>query len=511
MTGFQTDVNVVGRFLSTLPDDDDHPYRTGPWRPQTTEWDADHLAPVAGEIPADLDGVYLRNTENPLHPALKFYHPFDGDGMVHVVGFRDGKAFYRNRFVRTDGFLAENAAGGPLWPGLAEPVTLARREHGWGARTLMKDASSTDVIVHRGVALTSFYQCGDLYRLDPLTAETLGKEDFNGGFPSDWGVSAHPKVDERTGELLFFNYSKQAPYMSFGVVDADDTLVHHTEVPLPGPRLPHDMAFTPNYVILNDFPLFWDPELLKAGVHLPGFHPDMPSRFAVAPRRGGPGDIRWFEAAPTFVLHFANAYEDGDEIVLDGFFEGDPTPAESADGSDRWQRAFRFLALDRLQTRLHRWRFNLVTGAVREESLTDSITEFGMINADHAGADYRYVYAATGKPGWFLFDGLVRHDVKTGAEDRYAFGPGVYGSETAMAPRPGSTAEDDGYLVTLTTDMNADASYCLVFDAARVGDGPVCTLALPERISSGTHSTWAPGSSLRRWRSADSPAAAIGL
>ncbi len=56
---------------------------------------------------------------------MKDYHPFDGDGMIHVVGFRDGKAFYRNRFVRTDGFPAENEAGGPLWPGIAEPVELA--------------------------------------------------------------------------------------------------------------------------------------------------------------------------------------------------------------------------------------------------------------------------------------------------------------------------------------------------------------------------------------------------
>jgi carotenoid cleavage dioxygenase-like enzyme len=486
-------IDVVGKYLSTLPEDDDHPYRTGPWRPQTTEWDADDLTPVAGEIPRDLNGVYLRNTENPLHPALKFYHPFDGDGMVHIVGFRDGKAFYRNRFIRTDGLAAEGEAAGPLWPGLAEPVQLAKRDHGWGARTLMKDASSTDVTVHRGVALTSFYQCGDLYRLDPLTAETLGKESWNGHFP-EWGVSAHPKVDDATGELLFFNYSKQAPYMSYGVVDNAGDLVHHIDVPLPGPRLPHDMAFTRNYVILNDFPLFWDPELLKSGIHLPGFHRDMPSRFAVIPRRGGTDEIRWFEADPTFVLHFTNAYEDGDEIVLDGFFEGDPNPADT--GGDKWERAFRYLALDRLQTRLHRWRLNLVTGTTTEQPLTDSITEFGMINAGYAGGDYRYTYAATGKPGWFLFDGLVKHDVKTGVEERYSFEDGVYGSETAMAPRVGATAEDDGYLITLVTDMTDDASYCLVFDAARVADGPVCKLPLPERISSGTHSTWAPTGAL---------------
>jgi carotenoid cleavage dioxygenase-like enzyme len=503
-----TNVEIVGKFLSTLPEDDDHPYRTGPWRPQTTEWDADDLTAVEGEIPADLDGVYLRNTENPLHPALKFYHPFDGDGMVHVVGFRDGRAFYRNRFVRTDGFAAENDAGGPLWPGLAEPVQLAKRDTGWGARTLMKDASSTDVIVHRGTALTSFYQCGDLYRVDPYSGDTLGKASFNGGFPFDWGVSAHPKVDDRTGELLFFNYSKQAPYMHYGVVDVSGHLVHYVDVPLPGPRLPHDMAFTENYAILNDFPLFWDPKLLAADIHLPGFHKDMPSRFAVIPRRGTADEIRWFEADPTFVLHFTNAYEVGDEIVLDGFFEGDPTPVGSG---TKYQKAFRYLSLDGLQTRLHRWRFNLATGETREEQLSDSITEFGMINAGYAGSEYRYTYAATGKPGWFLFDGLVKHDLATGTEERFAFDEGVYGSETAMAPRVGSSAEDDGYLVTLTTDMNADASYCLVFDAARVADGPLCKLALPERISSGTHSTWAAGSELRRWRDADTAAQAIGL
>jgi carotenoid cleavage dioxygenase-like enzyme len=505
-----TNPEIVGKFLSTLPEDDDHPYRTGPWRPQTTEWDADDLTAVEGEVPTDLDGVYLRNTENPLHPALKTYHPFDGDGMMHIVGFRDGKAFYRNRFVRTEGFLAENEVGGPLWPGLAEPVSLSKRDDGWGARGLMKDASSTDVIVHRGTALTSFYQCGDLYRLDPYSGDTLGKESWNHAFPFDWGVSAHPKVDDRTGELLFFNYSKQAPYMHYGVVDDNNDLVHYIDVPLPGPRLPHDMAFTANYVILNDFPLFWDPELLERNAHVAGFHRDMPSRFAVIARRGQTADIRWFEADPTFVLHFTNAYENGDDIVLDGFFQGDPDPADNGMG-DKWQRAFRFLALDRMQARLHRWRFNLVTGHVVEEQLSDSITEFGMINAGYAGTAYRYTYAATGKPSWFLFDGLVKHDLQTGGEQRFAFEDGVYGSETAMAPRVGSTNEDDGYLVTLTTDMNADASYCLVFDAARIGDGPVCKLALPERISTGTHSTWAAGSQLRRWREADSAAEAIGL
>ncbi len=310
------DVEVLGRVLSTLPEDDDHPYRTGPWQGQTAEWRADNLA-VEGEIPADLDGVYLRNTETALHPAIERYHPFDGDGMVHVVGFRDGKAFYRNRFVRTDGFLAEQEEGRSLWSGFIEDPNKAVRQQGWGARGRMKDASSTDVVVHAGVALTSFYQCGELYRLDPLTLDTLGKSDWHGEFPRSEGVSAHTKVDPHTGELLFFGYGTEAPYLHYGVLGGDDKLLHHTGIELPGPRLPHDMAFTENYAILNDCPLFWDPELLKQGAYLARFHRDVPLRIGVVPRRGTNADVRWFEADPTYVLHWVNAYEEGDEIVLD--------------------------------------------------------------------------------------------------------------------------------------------------------------------------------------------------
>jgi carotenoid cleavage dioxygenase len=70
----------------------------------------------------------------------------------------------------------------------------------------------------------------------------------------------------------------------------------------------------------------------------------------------------------------------------------------------------------------------------------------------------------------------------------------VFGSETPMAPRPGGTAEDDGYLLTFTTDMNADTSEALILDARDLD--LVARIRLPERISSGTHSFWAPASML---------------
>jgi len=471
----------VSEPLRTLPDDDDHPYRSGAWAPNLAEWDAHDLEVVEGEVPLDLQGIYLRNTENPVHPSIGMYHPFDGDGMIHQLHLADGRASYRNRFVRTAGFLAEQEAAGPLWTGMLDMPANSLRPDGWGARGRMKDASSTDVVVHNGEALTSFWMCGDLYRHDPFTLEAKGTASW---VPPE-GISAHTKVDERTGEMLVFNYGKQAPYMHYGVVSKDGELVHWTPVPLPGPRLPHDMAFTENYSILNDFPLFWAPELLKDDIHLPRFFPDLPSRFGVVSRYGT--EVQWFEAEATYALHFINAYEEGDEIVLDGFPQQDPSPRKQ-EGDDWYRSFYRHIDLQTLKPRPHRWRLNLTTGQCREEDLSDTLMEFGMINGRYGGQPYRYTYNMTGHPGWFLFDGIVKQDLQTGTEKRFRFGDGVFGSESPMAPRVGSSGEDDGYLVTFTTDLVNDCSEALVLTAQDLD--LVARIRLPERISSGTHSFW---------------------
>jgi carotenoid cleavage dioxygenase len=188
-------------------------------------------------------------------------------------------------------------------------------------------------------------------------------------------------------------------------------------------------------------------------------------------------------------LHWINAYEDGDEIILDGYFEYDPSPTMPPD-ADLNTRLFRFLDLYALQSRPYRWRLNRRTGTVTEGPISDTITEFGMINSAYAGRKYDYTYSAVPVNGWFLFEGVIKHSVQTGTEESYRFAQGVYCSETVFAPRTNSQSEDDGYLISFTTDTVSDASDCVVFDAQRVSDGPIATIRLPEKICSGTHSYW---------------------
>lgn len=476
---------------TSLPVDDDHPYRTGPWQPNMREIDV--LDPdVEGEIPGDLNGIYIRNTENPVHESLGRYHPFDGDGMLHSVVFENGKCEYRNRFIRTEGLAAENEAGRALWAGLRERPALSERD-GWGARTRLKDSSSTDVVIHGGVAATSFYQCADIYEQDPRTLETLGKAAWTDDITPGWGVSAHTKVDEATGEMLFFNYSKEAPYMHYGVVNKDRELVHYIPIELPGPRLPHDMAFTNNYAILNDLPLFWDPEALKQGAHAVRFFHKLPSRFGIVPRRGSSDDVVWFDAKPTYVLHWINAFEDGDEVVLDGYTQ-DPRKGIKTPGLPESLAPFEILDINAIGAHAYRWRFNMKTGAVKEGPLEAQISEFGMINPKYAGKPYQYSWAMTAKPGWFLFDGLIRFDANSGQRQTYKFPEGVYASESPMAPCTKSQHESDGYVMTLTTNMNDNTSACQIFSAHEISQGPIASVKLPQRICVGTHSYWAGGS-----------------
>ncbi len=490
-------VEIVATIPSSLQSND-HPYLNGAWQPLYEEVNASELE-VIGTIPQDIDGIYLRNTENQIHQPIGRYHPFEGDGMLHSMAIRNGRAEYRNRVVKTAAFHAEQEAGKALWAGLMEPPHKSLRP-GVGPQGHLKDASSTDVVVHAGKVLSTYYQCGQAYQLDPYTLDDLGCAPW----VPEGGISAHCKVDPATGELLFFNYGKDAPYLHYGVVNAQQELVHYTEIPLPGARTPHDMAFSRNFVIFNDFPMFADEALQAQGRYVMRFHPEMRSRFGIVPRRGTAIDVRWFEADSTYVLHFLNAYEEGDEIVLDGYFQEDPMPrqgsAASAKVAPGYQHMMAFLDQHAFRPRLHRWHFNLKTGQTREYDLDPRLLEFGTINPAFSGKPYRYAYSAIPTPGWFLFSGLLKHDLQGGGSQEYLFGEGRYGSESPFVPRIGAVDEDDGYLISFVTDMNLHRSECVLLDAKHIAAGPVCRIILPHQICSGTHAYWAQGESVRAGR-----------
>jgi carotenoid cleavage dioxygenase len=469
-----------------------NPYLNGPYAPVEREFDADCDLEVTGELPRDLHGMYVRNGPNPRYRPTGKYHWFDGDGMLHAIRFEDGRARYCNRWVRTEHLADEDAAGKALWTGLLHSVAKNPRKSPY------KDSANTDVVVFGGELLTTWYICGLPYRVDPSTLETRGVHAFGQDRPRR--ISAHAKVDPVTGELIYFSYG-MAPKISYSVVSAGGELAHDIDIPLPGPRLPHDMAITENYSILMDLPLFFTEQAVRQGRWRVSFRRDIPARFAVIPRRGGADDVRWFEADPCYIYHTVNAWEEGNEVVMIACKVLEPLPAPEYERDGFWAH---MMANLRVRARLVRWRFNLDTGATLEEPIDDRSSEFPTMNMSRLGRRTRYAYnMSIPDTPTLLLDGLIKYDTDTGKAESHDFGPGRHGSEAVFAPRSGSGAsapieqtEDDGYVLTMVSDAREGRSEVLVYDARAVSAGPMVRVRLPQRVPLGFHACWMPGGQL---------------
>jgi carotenoid cleavage dioxygenase len=448
---------------------------------------------VIGEVPTDLNGIHVRNGPNARYDPDWRYHAYDGDGMVHAVYFDRGKVSYRNRWVRTRAFEEEGAAGRPLWKGLKEKPRADRPEEP------LKNTANTDVKYHAGRLIAMWYRSGLPYALDPRTLETLGPADFDGALDQ---ISAHSRPDEHTGELIWFDYDVKPPYMRYGVIGPDRRSRHAVDIPLPGPRLPHDMAVTPHWSILHDFPLVLDDEAWQAGRYKLRFDAAMPSRFGLIPRYGQAHEIRWFEARPTYMLHVVNAWEEGDEVVMVG------TPYrmhEREDGSPDGERLLRTIHHRQRDFVLWQWRFDLRTGRTTEGPLDDVLnTEFPVINSLYQGRRNQFSYHIMFPPGGReepRFPGLVKYRLDTGGYIACSAGPQWFYNEPGFAPADGARAEDDGYLVMFAWNPVEAQSEIQVFDArgARLAEGPVARIILPRRVPHGFHATWVSAATLARW------------
>jgi carotenoid cleavage dioxygenase len=468
----------------------ERPYLQGNYAPIHSEIAAEQLE-VIGELPRDLAGVFVRNSSNPRFLPEGRYHWFDGDGMIHAIHFDEGKASYRNRWIRTKAFLAEEEAGRALWKGVTERPDFTN------PRGPFKDTANTDLVYHAGRLLALWWLGGEPYTVHLPDLQTTGIETYGGKLKT---LSAHPKVDPRTGEMMFFDYKPFPPYLSYGVISAAGELLHRTDIDLPGPRLQHDMAITERYSILLDMSMMWDPELLAQGKTRVRFFRDKPARFGVIPRFGKGGEIRWFESSAFYMYHTVNAWEEGETIVILGCKIENPLADDPQ--NPRGGREAPSIGFLRLDPCFCRWTIDLVTGKVTEERLDDAIAEFPRMDNRALGQKSRYSYhARLAAAATMRFDAVIKYDADTGKQVTHEYPKGSFGGETPFAPRLGAKSEDDGYLLTFVADEQSGTSEMHVLDAQDLGRGPVARVKIPQRVPTGYHTYWVPADELARQRS----------
>ncbi|MBH8562131.1 carotenoid oxygenase family protein [Nostoc sp. CENA67] len=450
-----------------------NPYLESNFAPVELEITADHL-PVIGEIPPDLNGMFLRNGPNPLFPSPAWYHWFDGHGMLHGVQINNGKAKYHNRYIQTEGWKSEKDAGRAVWSGFLTPPQAEN------APTPPVNTANTAVVWHAN-RLLALWEGGEPYHIQLPELTTVGPYTYEGKLQS--AFTAHPKIDFVTGEMMFFGYSwVNLPHLQYSVVSPQGQLLRTVPIDLPVGVMMHDFAITANYTIFMNLPLTFRLERAQQGKPPLLFEQDIPSRFGILPRHGDNSSIRWFEAPACYVAHTLNAYEDGDEVVLMACRMQTTTMLGLAGRPQYNQTDIPFL---------YKWRFNLKTGAVIEEPLDDIPSEFPRVNDQQLGYKTRYGYTCRMASHLVpLFNGLIKYDFDHGSSQTHEFGQERYGSEAVFVPRPGATDEDEGWLLTFVFDELTKTSELIVLDAQDIIAEPVARILIPQRVPYGFHGTW---------------------
>jgi carotenoid cleavage dioxygenase-like enzyme len=439
-------------------------YLTGHLAPVTDEISAVDL-PVEGTLPVELTGRYLRNGPNP-RPGEDFGHWFMGHGMLHGVRLREGRAeWYRNRWVRT-GALAGRPFMGPN--GVDRTAVPA----------------NTHIVEHAG-RLLALVESGFPYEVT-RELDTVGPCDFDGRLTT--GMTAHPKTDPVTGDLHFFGYSPLAPHLVYHRLSAAGELVTSAEVPGAGPSMMHDFAITDRHALFLDLPMVFRMDLLAKGMPF-AWDGDYPARIGVM-ALDRPGEVRWFEIDPCYVFHVGGAHTDPTgRIVLDG-------ARYAAEGIDRlWGSiggGVAGAAADAATTgraRLHRWTIDPDAGTVTETALDDRPIEFPTLDDRLVGRPNRHLYAVSEHDGTAA---VVKYDQRSGAVSAHELGGTAVTGEAVFVPAAEGTAEDDGWLISITTTRDGSASQLLVLDAADVAAAPVATVTLPRGVPVGFHGSWVP-------------------
>ena len=464
--------------LRLLPEPIDmsaEPHLSGLFAPTTNEIDVNGLH-VDGELPPDIDGDYLRNGPNPRFSRLGgFVFPLDGDGMLHRVRIRDGEVGYGNRFVRTPSLRAEEAAGRALWAGVGGGLFSPGEDQvGPELAHTIKDMPDINVVRHGG-KLLALAEAANPFLIDDELA-TVGRETYAGDLPA--GMTAHPKIDPRTGEMVIFNYQFSAPYLTWAVIGSSGSVVR-PPTPVTGvdrPVMIHDMALTATYVVLVVAPFFFDLAAAHQGGSLLSWEPEKGTRIALIPRDGAP--IRWLTTDAFWMWHTANAYDQGDTVVLDFV---------------RWDAPG--LVSGNTHSDLSRLVLTPTTGAVNSSTLADRAMEFPRIDDRAITGGHQIIGSAmqSGRQQLIVGDEdmLGWHDSRTGSFTTWNAGNLAVGEQTYI-PRPGDPDPTSGWWTTIATDRTDHTSKLLIIPAADPASGPVATVHLPQRVPLGLHGSWQP-------------------
>jgi beta,beta-carotene 9',10'-dioxygenase len=453
----------------------------------------DELA-LTGALPSWLRGSLLRTGPAKFEAgAQRMRHWFDGLAMLHRFTIEDGRVSYGNRFLQSRAYRAARDQERIAYSEFAtDPCRslFKRVQTLFAPESTLSDNANVNVarLGERFVAMT---ETPLPVQFDPETLETAGVRPF--AAPGQL-TTAHPHLDRASGGML--NYAAKlgarSSYRFFALQppqgaeqSASPRMI--ASLPVKEPAYMHSFGLTERWLVLAEFPLVVNPLALALSgrpyIENYRWKPELGTRFTLVDRVSGE-TVAGFRSEPCFAFHHVNAYEDGDEVVVDLCASGDAGVIED-------------LYLDRLRAgkpvasaELTRFRLRLSDRAVTRERLADGDIELPRVNYGRCNErPYRYVWGVgNGASGWL--ERIVKVDTHEHTTLSWSE-PGCYAGEPVFVARPQAEDEDDGVLLSVVLDAGAGTSFMLVLDARDLSE--LARAQAPHHIPFGFHGQFARG------------------
>lgn len=440
-----------------------------------------HGLPVQGSIPDWLNGSLIRTGPGTLQVGDQSYHHwFDGLAMLRRFCFAAGQVSFANRFLHSRAYQEAQKRG-----------KISRGEFGTTARKSLLERlrdplprltdNATVNITMQGNRFVSVTESPFPIVFDPDSLETLDRFHYQDRVPGQI-TTAHPHFDYEENALYSYlvNLIPTCSYSIYRMAAPSAKRQLIGSIPVDRPAYMHTFAMTRQYIILVEYPL----RLSRASLLLSGkpvienydWQPQQGTQFLILSKQTGEVVHRATSAA-FFAFHHVNAFEQGDEILIDLIAYDDSRVIQSLYLEPLLHHPEQVIAAGELR----RYRVDLAQPASAEptvdfEVLVSEAMELPRINYRRCNTrPYQFAYGVgSSQPGQFL-DRLVKADVQNRkaqvwqAPDCYAGEPVfVAAPDSLSAPQseiqPNSQPEDAGVVLSVVLNAQSQTSFLLVLD-----------------------------------------------
>ncbi|KAG2441768.1 hypothetical protein HXX76_003381 [Chlamydomonas incerta] len=476
-------------------------------------------------------------------------HNFDGDGMILSLAFKDGRAYFRNRFVRTDGFVKEQEAGRPLFRNSFSRGSADGSPFFNPFDLTFKNVANTGVLAWGG-QLYALWEAGLPYAMDPTSLATSGESRMGGALKGTTFAAHYRITTEADGSRRWVSFSTATGFggsaVTFYEFGEDGGLLHETVHKLENTSMVfiHDMLVSEHYYCIILGPIEFSGKKFateyvfsKCSIaECLTYNPDKPGRVVLVPRPGRPSSKtalvpRTMEIPPCFVFHHVNAFEpegaasgaagSGEPVVVIDTVAWDSVSFEVNQytyGPDYYTGGSR--------SHLVRLVVDPAAGSVTPHRLLRRTVEFASPDPRATGRPYGAVFGGCDMVDhplhWGPIQGVFRADIdpqlgltpatssaaaRAAAERQVAdsadgTAPGVktdvwfagarrFPGEPLFVPRPGlHSAEGEGWVLVAVHNADTQTGELVILDAQHLSKGPVATIRLPHRLPAGLHGSW---------------------